>query len=73
MTFCPESKITFTVSGTRKMVESQFGLLYAYEDMDTDILRLDLHIVEKNVLHRKRKYEDCSMDEPKRSGPWDRA
>ena len=73
MTFCPESKITFMVSGTRKMVESQFGLLFAYEDMDTDILRLDLHIVERNVLDRKRKYEDCSMDGPWNFGPWDRA
>lgn len=33
--------------------------------MDTDILSLDLQFVERNNLHRKQKYEYCSMD-----GPW---
>lgn len=72
--FCPESKIAFMVSGTRKMVGSQEELLYAYEDIDdasSQILRLDLQIVERNVLYRKRKYDDYSVDVPKRSGPWD--
>ena len=74
--FCPESKIAFMVSGSRKMVGSQVELLYAYEDMGdgaSQILRLDLQIVERNVLYRKRKYDEYSVDVPKRSGPWDRA
>lgn len=76
LTFCPESKISFMVSGTRKMVGSQEELLYAYEDVgdgSSQILRLDLQIVERNVLYRKRKYDDYSVDVPKRSGPWDSA
>ncbi len=76
MIFCPESKIAFMVSGTKKMVGSQVELLYAYQDMADDpaeILRLDLQILERNVMYRKRKYDDYSVDVPKRSGPWDRA
>ena len=64
------------VSGSRKMVGSQVELLYAYEDMGDgacQILRLDLQIVERNVLYRKRKYHDYSVDAPKHSGLWDRA
>ena len=72
--FCPDSKIAFMVSGTRKMVGSQEELLYAYEDMeDGYVLKLDLKILDRNVLYRKRKYDDYSVDVPKRSGPWDRA
>ena len=75
--FCPESEIAFMVSGSKKMVGSQEELLYAYEDMAEDasqILRLDLKIVERNVLHRKRKYDDLlALEFPKRSGPWDKA
>jgi hypothetical protein len=74
--FFPESKIAFMVSGSKKMVGSQVELLYAYEDLGTEasqILRLDLLILERNVLSRKRKYDDHSLDLPKRSGPWDTA
>jgi hypothetical protein len=58
------------------MVGSQVELLYAYEDIKygaSQILRLDSQIVERNVLYRKRKNDDYSVDLPKRSGPWDRA
>lgn len=76
LAFCPGSRIAFMVSGTRKMVGSQEELLYAYQDLgdgSSQVLRLDLQIVERNVLSRKRKYDHESVHVPKRSGPWDRA
>lgn len=70
LAFCPESKISFLVSGSKNMVGSQEELRYAYADVDSSrILKLDMGIEERNVSNRKRKYDDYSADLSNSSGP----